>query len=76
MNLHKNLSLRVALKYARDLGCEVEKKDAHGEIRLRDPRGGVSYTVHHNRKDAGKGLLSFLQSVARGEVPSRARRNW
>lgn len=60
--IHKNLSLRMAVKLARELGVTVFQ-NAKGEVHFR--RKGEGYSRCVRRKDAGRELVAFLRRVER-----------
>lgn len=60
--LHKNMTLREAVKYAEKLGIEVAPKHRTGELKF-VRKDGVKYVRNRRQKDAGRGLISFLQQA-------------
>lgn len=72
--LHKNLSLRDAIKIAKHLGVKVYPARRKGETLFDHPFMGKRYRIHTDRKDAGKGLVCWLRTLCRRieEEESRA----
>lgn len=72
MEVHRNMSLRDALRVARDHGCEVRSKSSNGEVVIWSP-DKMSHVTHNcRRKDASARLISLLRRVTKGRaVPSR-----
>lgn len=63
MELHPNLEVRKAIQIAKDLGCTVQDKKRHGEIRFTHPDIETSFMISNNKKDIGKGFISWINPV-------------
>lgn len=66
------LSLRDALRCARELGCEVANVNCTGEVRVRHPRMVKPLTIRTvgRRKDAPRVLEKILRRLRAARIPS------
>lgn len=60
-NLHRNLSLRAALKIAYEMGLVIEHVRGTGEKRVRVPWRPEPLRFNSRRTDAPRKLLSLLR---------------
>ncbi len=65
MNIHKNMSLREAIRVASDLGLAVKYPPGTDEVRIYDESGVPIVTMTVTRKDAGQRLCSRLRQIAK-----------
>lgn len=65
MNIHKNMSLREALRAAQELGLVVTYPSGTDEVRIYDEVGVPIVTMTVTRKDAGQRLTSRLRRIAK-----------
>ena len=74
-NVHKNISIRQAVRIARDLGCEVEQGET---IRFMPPPGLIgrmkSLQRRQSSKDAGQELAHWLLRIIDNDTPHMTHR--
>jgi hypothetical protein len=64
-----SLSLPVALREARRLGCTVSYPRRTGEVLVISPDRGTRVRVNRRRKDASKKLLALILKLIRDTEP-------
>jgi hypothetical protein len=64
--IHKNLSLRDALRIAEKLGCTITYPRRHGEVRVWHPSCVNALNINNRRKDAAQRLVSLLRRLSKG----------
>lgn len=67
INLHRNLSLRVALQYARMLGFTIAI-NSRGEYELSHPALSRRIRADVKRHDCPRTMLTLLRQVASGKI--------
>jgi hypothetical protein len=58
---HHNMSVKDAIKIARDYGFSIEPKDRHGELTFTHPKIDKPYTISINKSEIGRGFLSWAK---------------
>ena len=66
MNVHRGISLREGLAYARELGVEVRYASGTGEVLFVYGRRCVRHNMR--RKDASRALQTLLKRALRGGI--------